>query len=200
MSSIEVARHSLKAVVSIDAHTRKDGVAQSSGFLISEDGYIATNCHAVRDAHRLYVIFNDGQQYGARIIGMDPNSDLAVIKIQKNNCPYLTFADSDTLEIGQRVLAVGNPLGLKLSVTSGIVSAKGINNLRMLKNENFIQTDAPINMGSSGGPLIDLEGNVVGINTAIASNPQSQGFMGISFAIPSNQGKSVINRLLNNQR
>lgn len=169
-------------------------VGQGSGFVISQDGYIVTNNHVVEDAKEITVKLNDGREFEASIVGQDPQTDLAVIKIDGKNLPYLELGDSNALEAGQWAIAVGNPLGLQASVTVGIVSATGRANLDLAPFEDFIQTDAAINRGNSGGPLLNIKGEVIGINTAIASN--TGGYMGIGFAIPSNMIKNIKDQLL----
>ncbi len=159
-------------------------IAQGSGFVISSDGYILTNAHVVQDGEKITVIFNTGKEYIATLVGEDPNTDIALLKIDAKSLPFLTFTNSDDVEVGEWVIAIGNPLGLKATVTTGIVSAKGRNDLDIARVEEFIQTDAAINRGNSGGCLLNLKGKVVGMNTAIASN--TGGYMGIGFAIPSN--------------
>ena len=171
-------------------------MAQGSGFIISPDGYILTNNHLVGEADKdgVTVTLADGREFTAKIIGTDPYSEVAVIKIDANNLPILELTDSDAVEVGEWVLAIGNPFGLSYTVTAGIVSAKGRSGFRLAEYENFIQTDAAINPGNSGGPLLDLDGKVVGINTAIIS--RSGGNMGIGFAIPINMAKSVYDQLV----
>ncbi|MGR3912430.1 MAG: DegQ family serine endoprotease [Candidatus Rhabdochlamydia sp.] len=172
-------------------------VGQGSGFLVSDDGYIMTNNHVVKGADKIEVTLNDGQIREAKMIGTDPRTDLAIIKIEKidnQNYPFLTLGDSETLEVGEWVIAIGNPFQLHATVTVGVVSATGRQGLRITDQEDFIQTDAAINPGNSGGPLINLEGKVIGINTAIAS--RSGGYMGIGFAIPSNMASHVMNQLM----
>ncbi len=166
--------------------------AQGSGFIISADGYILTNNHLVGEAEKVLVKVRDEAEVEAKIIGTDPDSDVAVIKIDKKNLSFLEFADSDTLEVGEWVLAIGNPFGLSHTVTAGIVSAKGRSGVGLATYENFIQTDAAINPGNSGGPLLNLDGKVVGINTAIVG---PGGNIGIGLAIPSNMAKSVYEQL-----
>lgn len=170
--------------------------AQASGFLVSPDGHILTNNHVVKNAGNITVLLNDGREFDASVIGQDPNTDVAVIKIDAKDLPYLTLDNSDLLEVGQWVVAIGNPLGLQASLTVGVVSAKGRNNLDLAQIEDFIQTDAAINRGNSGGPLLNLNGEVIGINTAIAST--MGGYMGIGFAIPSNMAFHIMNQLINN--
>lgn len=157
-------------------------LALGSGFIISPDGYIMTNNHMVEGAEKVTIEFEDGRKFTAEIQGTDPDSDIALVKIDADNLPYLEFADSDQLEVGEWVLAIGNPLSFSHTVTAGIVSAKG-RSVGLANIENFIQTDAAINRGNSGGPLLNLEGKVVGMNTAIYG---ATGNIGIGFAIPAN--------------
>ncbi|CDZ80078.1 putative periplasmic serine endoprotease DegP-like precursor [Candidatus Rubidus massiliensis] len=171
-------------------------VGQGSGFIVSENGYILTNSHVVKDADEITITTNDGNQYSGKVIGQDPNTDIAVVKIEANNLPFLELGNSDHLEVGQWVIAIGNPLGLQASLTVGVVSAKGRNNLDLARIEDFIQTDAAINRGNSGGPLLTMDGKVIGINTAIASNGGTGGYMGIGFAIPSNMAKYDMEQIL----
>jgi len=167
---------------------------QGSGFIISSDGYILTNNHLVGESDKVTVMLSDSRELEAKIIGTDPESDIAVIKIDAGNLPTLKLADSDALEVGEWVLAIGNPFGLSHTVTAGIVSAKGRSGIGVAAYEDFIQTDAAINPGNSGGPLLDLDGRVIGINTAIIS--RSGGNMGIGLAIPVNIAKNVYNQLI----
>ena len=165
--------------------------ALGSGFIISSDGYILTNNHMVEGAEKVTVELADDRKFTAEITGTDPDSDIAVIKIDADNLPYLELADSDTLEVGEWVLAIGNPLGFSHTVTAGIVSAKG-RSVGLANIENFIQTDAAINRGNSGGPLLNLEGKVVGMNTAIYG---ATGNIGIGFAIPVNMAKHAYKQI-----
>ena len=165
-----------------------------SGFVVSKDGYILTNAHVVEGADEITVRTNDERDLEAKLVGSDPQTDLAVLKVEDGKLDALELGDSDSLRVGQWVVAAGTPFGLSSSITSGIVSATGRSNLRIADYENFIQTDAAINPGNSGGPLLDLEGKVVGINTAIFS--RSGGYMGIGFAIPINMAKNVMNSLI----
>ena len=164
-----------------------------SGVIVTADGYIITNNHVVEDADEINVTLYTFEEYAATIVGRDPKSDLALIKIEpKNELQYVTFGDSDKLRVGEWVLAIGNPFGLQKTVTAGIVSAKG----RAINNEsygNFIQTDASINPGNSGGPLFNLDGEMIGVNTAIFS--RTGGNIGIGFAIPVNMAKNVMVQL-----
>ena len=169
-------------------------LAQGSGFIVSEDGYILTNNHLIKDASKITVTMNNEKEFDAKLIGTDPNTDVAVIKIEGKNLPYLKLGNSDELEVGQWVAAIGNPFGLQASMTSGIVSAKGRSNLDLTPTEDYIQTDAAINRGNSGGPLLNMKGEAIGINTAIASN--TGGYMGIGFAIPSNIAKQIMDQLI----
>ncbi len=168
-----------------------------SGVIVSQDGYILTNNHVVENAAEILVTLSDRREMKAKVIGTDPESDLAVIKIDATDLPAVTFADSDLIEVGDTVLAVGNPFGLGQTVTSGMVSALGRATLG-LDYEDFIQTDAAINPGNSGGALIDTNGRLVGINTAILS--RSGGFQGIGFAIPANLARNVMQQLATDGR
>lgn len=168
---------------------------QGSGFLISADGYIMTNNHVVGDADKVTVQLLDGREYDAEIVGTDPPTDVAIIKIDADEkLPFLQLGNSDQLEVGDWVLAFGNPFGLSHTLTAGIVSAKGRSGIGLTDYENFIQTDAAINPGNSGGPLINLDAEVVGMNTAIFS--RSGGYMGIGFAIPINMAKDIHQQLV----
>lgn len=167
---------------------------QGTGFIISSDGYIVTNHHVVGNADRIKVRMADKQVYEAELIGSDPNTEIAVIKIDGKDLPSIPLGDSDALRVGEWVIAIGNPFGLSHSVTSGIVSARGRGNVGIAEYPDFIQTDAAINPGNSGGPLLNLRGQVVGVNTAIYS--RSGGYMGIGFAIPVNMVKNVRDQLV----
>ncbi len=167
-------------------------VAQGSGFIVAADGYILTNNHLVGEAEEVSVQLDGGRKFKAQIVGTDPETDVAVIKIEVDNLPYLELADSDTLEVGEWVLAIGNPFGLSHTVTAGIVSAKGRSRIGVADYEDFIQTDAAINLGNSGGPLLNLDGKAVGINTAIIG---PGGNVGIGLAIPVNMAKTVYRQL-----
>lgn len=174
-----------------DSEPRRFG--QGSGFLISADGYIVTNHHVVGEADRVDVTMQDGRVLEATIVGTDPNTEIALIKIDGQGLPFLKLADSDKLRVGEWVLAIGSPFGLNHSVTAGIVSARGRSNVGIVDYADFIQTDAAINPGNSGGPLLNLDGDVVGVNTAIYS--RSGGYMGIGFAIPSNMTRFIADQL-----
>ena len=167
---------------------------QGSGFLISDDGYILTNSHVVRGASRLKVRLADGREYEGQIVGTDPRSDVAVIKIDATGLPQLNLGDSELVEVGEWVLAIGSPFGLPGTVTSGIVSAKGRSSVGITDYENFLQTDAAINPGNSGGPLVNLRGEVIGINTAIFSRNGANN--GIGFAIPINMAHEICQQLI----
>ncbi len=153
-----------------------------SGVIVSPAGYILTNNHVIEEADQIEVLLNDGRQSAAQVIGTDPETDLAILKVDLKDLPVITLGDSDGLTIGDPVLAIGNPFGVGQTVTSGIVSALGRTQLGINTFENFIQTDAAINPGNSGGALVDIAGRLMGINTAIYS--RSGGSMGIGFAIP----------------
>jgi serine protease DegQ len=161
-----------------------------SGVIISPDGFILTNNHVVEGATEIEVQLNDSRKARARIIGTDPETDLAILKVNLERLPVVTLGNSDALQVGDQVLAIGNPFGVGQTVTSGIVSALGRNQLGINTFENFIQTDAAINPGNSGGALVDVYGNLMGINTAIYS--RSGGSMGIGFAIPVSTAKLVL--------
>ncbi len=171
-----------------------------SGVIVSEDGYILTNNHVVEDAEKLTVQLIDEREVEAEIVGLDPRTDLAVIKVDLDELSVLPFGDSDKLRVGEWVMAVGNPLGRNHTVTAGIVSAKGRNRVLPVAGsyENFIQTDAAINPGNSGGALVDLEGNLMGINTAIAT--RTGGYQGIGFAVPTNMARDIMTRLVEDGR
>jgi len=169
---------------------------QGSGFIISHDGYILTNNHVIGDADTISVKLADGRKFKAKVIGKDPQSDVAVIKIKAKDLPVLPLGDSDKIQVGEFVIAIGNPFGLTQTVTVGVVSAKGRSRLGITEYEDYIQTDAAINPGNSGGPLINIHGEVIGINSAIFS--RSGGYMGIGFAIPINMAKAVKDQLIKN--
>ena len=168
--------------------------AQGSGFIISKDGYILTNNQVVADTSKITVILSNKQELKAKLIGADPETDIALIKIDDgDNLPVVTFGDSDALEVGEWAIAIGNPFGLSQTVTVGVISAKGRDRVGINDYENFIQTDAAINPGNSGGPLLNIRGEVIGINSALYTN--SGGYMGIGFAIPINMVKSIETQL-----
>jgi serine protease DegQ len=165
-----------------------------SGVIISASGYVLTNNHVVEEADQIEVVLNDTRKAVAKVIGTDPDTDLAILKIDLDKLPVIVLGDSDTLAVGDPVLAIGNPFGVGQTVTSGIVSALGRNQLGINTFENFIQTDAAINPGNSGGALVDVNGNLMGINTAIYS--RSGGSMGIGFAIPVSTAKQVLDGIV----
>jgi len=169
--------------------------ALGSGVIVSPDGYILTNNHVLKNAKEIQVTLSDGRTFTAKVVGTDPQTDIALIRVQADNLPALTLADSDKVNVGDVVLAVGNPFGVGQTVSSGIVSAKNrVTSSDM--NEDFIQTDAAINPGSSGGALVDADGRLIGINTAILS--RSGGNQGIGFAVPSNLCRWVMDSLVKN--
>jgi serine protease Do len=176
-------------------------IGQGSGFvfaakkgLFSRKTYILTNNHVVDNADKILVTFQDGREFDAKITGRDPQSDVAVVEIKANDVPALAWGDSSQLEVGEWVVAIGNPFGLSHTLTVGVVSATGRTSIGINDYEDFIQTDAAINPGNSGGPLVNLDGEVVGISTAIFS--RSGGYMGVGFAIPSNLAKAIAHQLI----
>ena len=172
---------------------RRRSQSMGSGFVISADGYVVTNNHVIKDAEAVVVNFNDGRVLDAEIVGRDPKTDIALLKVEPDSpLDPLEFANTERLRVGDWVMAIGNPFGLGGTVTIGIVSARN-RNLRSGPYDNFIQTDAAINQGNSGGPLFDMNGDVVGINTAIIS--RSGGSVGIGFAIPAEIAVAVIDQL-----
>jgi serine protease Do len=175
---------------------RPQGMGAGSGVIVTADGYIATNNHVVEDADEIEVLLSDNRTYSATVVGLDPDTDLALLKIDDVNLPYANFGDSENIQIGEWVLAIGNPFEFRSTVTAGIVSAKA-RNINILARggsntriEAFIQTDAAVNPGNSGGALVNLRGELVGINTAIAS--PTGAFAGYSFAVPATLVKKVI--------
>ena len=164
-----------------------------SGFIIAGDGHILTNNHVVADTSKITVRLADKREFQAKVVGTDPQSDVALIKIDAKDLPVLPLGNSDNLEVGEWVIAIGSPFALSQTVTVGVVSAKGRDRMGITDYENFIQTDAAINPGNSGGPLLNIRGEAVGINTAIFS--RSGGYMGIGFAIPINMAKSIEQQL-----
>ena len=173
---------------------RRQQHGAGSGFIISKDGHILTNNHVVENAEKITVTLSDNQEVEAELIGADPQSDVALVKVDvEGNLPTLPLGNSDSLEVGEWVIAIGNPFGLSQTVTVGVVSAKGRSRVGINEYENFIQTDAAINPGNSGGPLLNIRGEVVGINSALYS--RTGGYMGIGFAIPINMVKSIEDQL-----
>jgi serine protease DegQ len=175
------------------AQTRR-ATSLGSGVIVSADGYVLTNHHVVEGADEIQVVLNDGRQLSARIRGTDPESDLAVLMTESKDLPAIAFATADSVQVGDVVLAIGNPFGFGNTVTMGIVSALGRNHLGINRFEDFIQTDAAINPGNSGGALVDSTGNLVGINSTIYS--QSGGSMGIGFAIPVSLARTVLEQII----
>ncbi len=165
-----------------------------SGIIVGAQGYILTNNHVVSGADKITVKLPDGRTFDAKRVGTDPATDVAVLKIDGKDFPVAKLGNSDEIEVGESVLAIGNPFGLDQTITAGIISAKGRNQVGVAQYENFIQTDASINPGNSGGPLLNLKGEVVGVNTAIYGN--SGGNMGIGFAIPINQARGIMKTLI----
>ncbi len=168
-----------------------------SGVIVSEEGYILTNNHVIEAADEIEIATNDGKKYLATVIGTDPESDLAVLRAQgKQKLPVMTFAREDSVRVGDVVLAIGNPFGVGQTVTMGIVSATGRNHLGINTFENFIQTDAAINPGNSGGALVDVNGNLVGINTAIYSRTPGGASLGIGYAIPTSIARNIMEQII----
>src|SRR6202043_636336 len=168
-------------------------IALGSGFIIDPSGYVVTNSHVVGDASKVEVTLQDDSKYPAKIIGRDPKTDIALLKIKADKpLPYVTFGDSSAAQVGDWVMAVGNPFGLGGTVTTGIISARG-RDIHSGPYDDFLQIDAPINRGNSGGPTFNLKGEVIGINTAIYS--PNGGSVGIGFAIPANLAKPVIEQI-----
>ena len=165
-----------------------------SGSIIDSKGYILTNHHVVGEADRILVILYDGTEKEAKLVGTDPETDIAVIKIEGNGLPVLPMGNSDEILVGEDVIAVGNPFGLIQTVTYGIISAKGRSNVGINEYENFIQTDAAINPGNSGGPLVSLRGEIIGVNSAIFT--RSGGYQGIGFAVPINMARKIMRDLI----
>ncbi len=170
-----------------------------SGFIIRSDGFIVTNNHVVQGAEQVKVNLKDGRQYNGTVYAKDELTDLAIIKIDAQDLLSLKFANSDIIRVGEWVLAIGNPLGLGGTVSSGIISAIG-RDINMGPYNDFLQTDAPINRGNSGGPLINTKGEVVGVNTAILSTSENGGSIGIGFAVPSNVVKNIVSQLITNKK
>ncbi len=177
-------------------------LGSGSGVIVSQDGYIVTNNHVIDDAEKIEVTLNDKRTYSAEVIGKDPTTDLALLKIKESNLPFITYGNSDNVKVGEWVLAVGNPFNLTSTVTAGIISAKA-RNINIIENnptkginsvESFLQTDAAVNPGNSGGALVNTKGELIGINSAIASNTGS--YTGYSFAIPVNMARKVVADLL----
>jgi S1-C subfamily serine protease len=186
------------SVVNIKAHKKNSGRRQSaegggSGFIISPEGFIVSNCHVAEDTSKLEVEMQDGNVYQADVVGLDPHTDLAVLKIYTENLPFASFSQSDRLQVGQLAIALGNPYGFQYTVTAGVISALG-RSLRTRSGrtiDNVIQTDAALNPGNSGGPLVDSEGSVIGVNTAIIYQAQ-----GICFAISSGTAEFIVGKLV----
>lgn len=178
---------------------RKETGSLGSGFIISSDGYIMTNNHVIEGADEIYVKMSDGQEYLAKLVGTSPEVDIAILKVMANRTfKPLKFANSDNIKIGHWAIAFGNPLGLNSSMTVGVIGASGRSSLGIEQVENFIQTDAAINQGNSGGPLLNINGDVIGVNTAIYST--TGGSVGLGFAIPSNLATNVKDSIIKSGR
>ncbi len=172
----------------------KDRMILGSGVIMDQRGYVLTNSHVIRDRNKLLVALADGRSAHAQVVGVDTETDLAVLKIDLKAVPTIPMANSDTLQVGDVVLAIGNPFGLGRTVTQGIISALGRTAVGLSNIENFIQTDVALNPGSSGGALINTEGQLVGINTGIYTH--SGGYQGISFAIPVNAAQNILQQII----
>lgn len=174
--------------------------SQGSGVIVDPRGYILTNHHVVGNADKILVKLSDGRSVPGELVGSSPESDVAVVRIEADRITVAPMGDSDDCMVGEWVLAIGSPFGLESTVTSGIISAKGRSGVRIAEYEDFIQTDAAINAGNSGGPLLNLKGEVIGINTAILSGSGAGGFDGIGFAIPINIARTLMNGIIANKR
>lgn len=187
------------SINALDSYLNPHAQSSGSGVIISDDGYIVTNHHVIEDANSIEVVLNNNQRFFAKLIGQDPSTDLALLKIKARNLPFVKYGDSDRIITGEWVLAIGNPFDLNSTVTAGIVSAKA-RNIRILSDKNnlqvesFIQTDAAVNPGNSGGALVNLKGELIGINSAIAT--ATGGYSGYSFAIPVSLVKKIMDDLL----
>ncbi|MCC6741967.1 MAG: trypsin-like peptidase domain-containing protein [Planctomycetia bacterium] len=195
-----VAALASESVVSIKTERTVEGGflrrredARGSGFIVDESGYIVTNDHVIADATRIRVVLPGGEELEPKLVGSDPATDLALLKVEAAGLRPAKLGDSDAVVVGEWVMAVGSPYGLSNTVTAGIVSAKGRSGVSQIAYEGYIQTDAAVNPGNSGGPLVNLRGEVIGITSAILS--KSGGYDGISFAIPANRAKDVIEQL-----
>ncbi len=177
-----------------DTPKKRKAASLGSGVIVSSDGYILTNNHVITNADSIKVVLSDKREFEGKVVGKDPQTDLSVLKIDADNLTSLALGDSDLLKVGEIVLAVGNPFGLNQTITMGIVSAVGRANVGIADYEDFIQTDAAINPGNSGGALVNVKGELIGINTAIFST--TGGYQGIGFAIPSNMARSVMDSLI----
>ncbi len=169
-------------------------LSQGSGFFVTSDGYVMTNAHVIKGADKISVVLHDGRELDATLVGADLHTDIAIIKVEGKDFPYLKMGDADAMDVGEWVIAIGSPFQLEASLTVGVISAKGRQNLKITDLEDFIQTDAAINPGNSGGPLLNLDSEVIGINTAIVS--RSGGYMGIGFAVPSSMAQPIMHQLI----
>jgi S1-C subfamily serine protease len=207
---VKAVKHIAPSVVNIDTISEQKGAddlgyatrevrGKGSGVILTPDGYIVTNRHVIEGADRVRVTFNDGRWVYARMVGSDPKTDLAVVRVDMTNLPAADFGDSDALEVGEWSIAIGNPLGLGSTTTVGVISALNRRNLRVDENrvlDGVIQTDAAVNRGNSGGALANISGQVVGINTAILSASPQGGSIGLGFAIPANTVRRVAREVI----
>jgi serine protease Do len=187
------------SINALDQYLNPQARASGSGVIISDDGYIVTNYHVIEEANSIEVVLNNNQRFYAKVVGQDPSTDLALLKVKARNLPFIKYGDSDGITTGEWVLAIGNPFNLESTVTAGIVSAKARNigilgDKNNLQVESFIQTDAAVNPGNSGGALVNLKGELIGINSAIAT--ATGGYSGYSFAIPVSLVKKIMDDLL----
>jgi serine protease Do len=185
-----------------EQQTPRPSKGWGSGFIIDKEGHILTNNHVVAGADKITVTLDDRREFKAKLIGTDPETDIAVIKVEQDNLPVAKLGDSDKVQVGEIVMAVGSPFELTRSVTTGVVSATGRSNVGIpgLTYEDFIQTDAAINPGNSGGPLMNIKGEVIGINTAIATGGLSGGNVGVGFAVPINTARNIMEQLLSDKK
>jgi serine protease Do len=183
-----------------ESPTPRPSKGWGSGFIVDNEGHILTNNHVIAGADKITVTLDDKREFEAKVIGTDPETDIAVIKVEQNNLPVARLGDSDKIQVGEVVMAVGSPFELTRTVTTGVVSATGRTGVGILQYEDFIQTDAAINPGNSGGPLMNVKGEVIGINTAIATGGFSSGNVGIGFAVPINTAKNIMEQLLQDKK
>jgi serine protease Do len=183
-----------------EQQTPRPSKGWGSGFIIDKEGHILTNNHVIAGADKITVTLDDKREFEAKVIETDPDTDIAIIKVEQDNLPIAKLGDSDKIQVGEIVMAVGSPFELTRSVTTGVVSATGRTGVGILTYEDFIQTDAAINPGNSGGPLMNIKGEVIGINTAIATGGLSSGNVGVGFAVPINTARNIMEQLLSGKK